>query len=130
MRKSRDQHIYDELFRRSTALGYDTYPSMPPEDVALPFVKIGEVTENPEPTKSHRLGTLNVTIDVWAHGDRRIDASTMLTMLEIECQKISELDGARYSYNDSRSSKRVLPDNSSTHQLWRGMLSAEFLILR
>lgn len=129
--KTRDQHIYDELFRLSAdALGYRTYSSMPPEGTTYPFVKIGEIVAYPYPVKGYHLGTLSAQIEVWAHGDNRIDASTMAGRLEQACKQIGELDGAYYSYNTTGSSSRILPDNSTTQRLWRAIITAEFLILK
>ena len=48
--KQPDQLLHDEMFRISSELGYATYTYLPPENVAYPFVVMGETKVLPQAT--------------------------------------------------------------------------------
>ncbi len=70
MSKQPDQQIHDELIKRSSQLGYRTFPFLPQLGTSYPFVVMGEVYLLPRATKSRLIGDVEVTMSVW--GDKEI----------------------------------------------------------
>lgn len=79
--KQPDQLLHDEMFRISSEMGFDTYTYLPPEDVAYPFVVMGETKVLPQATKSHLIGRLSSTVHIWGRVDDRKALSDMAGQL-------------------------------------------------
>ena len=63
--KTREQSILDEMFKRSNALGYQTYDYKPASDTSYPFVEFEDTQTLHSINKSHVLGNVVIVISVW-----------------------------------------------------------------
>ncbi|KRL84616.1 hypothetical protein [Ligilactobacillus apodemi] len=124
MSKEPNQAIYDELFKTSLALGFDTYPYLPPE-VSYPFVYFGEQFGNPLEVKSNVLAGKNrLSIHLYGEHDDRRALTDMSQKLVNEAKKLRQAD--IYSVGYVSSNTRTLLDNSSAQTLWHIVIEIEF----
>lgn len=127
MRKAPDQQIFDELFKISKALGYDTYDHLPKEEVNYPFVEIGEIRIVPIETKSYALGKVSATVHVWGGIHNRKEVSDMMNAILNTSVGIVDIPNGhqwRLQLNDTVIT--ILPDSSTHMPLWHGVLQMAF----
>lgn len=124
MSKEPNQAIYDELFKTSLALEFDTYPYLPP-DVSYPFVYFGEQFGNPLEVKSNVLaGKSRLSIHLYGEHDDRRALTDMSQKIVNEAKKLRQAD--IYSVGYVSSNIRTLLDNSSAQTLWHIVIEIEF----
>ena len=120
--KQPDQLLHDEMFRISSELGYDTYTYLPPEDVAYPFVVMGETKVLPQATKSH----LSSTVHVWGRVDDRKLLSDMAGQLMSGFFAIKNIDGMQFSAEVNQSSIDSNRDSSTDEVLYHFIVYTYF----
>ncbi|AYP29507.1 hypothetical protein SW13_014 [Streptococcus phage SW13] len=124
--KQPDQLIHDEMFRISHELGYDTYTYLPPDDVAYPFVVMGETTVLPQATKSQLIGRLSSTVHVWGRVDDRKTLSDMAGQLMSSFFAIKNIGGMQFSAEVNESSIDSNRDNSTDEVLYHFIIYTYF----
>lgn len=124
--KQPDQLLHDEMYRISSGLGYDTYTYLPPDDVAYPFVLMGETMVLPQSTKSHLIGRLSSTVHVWGRVDDRKTLSDMAGQLMSSFFAIKNIGGMQFSAEVNESSIDSNRDNSTDEVLYHFIIYTYF----
>lgn len=126
MIKQPDQQIHDELIKRSSQLGYKTFPYLPKLGTSYPFVVMGEVYLLPQATKSYLLCDVEITMSVWGDkGNRRL-VSDMIGNLMREFSTIKRIENTDWQMIYNQSDSNISKDNSTEDTLYRGDLSLHF----
>ena len=123
--KQPDQLLHDEMYRISHELGYDTYTYLP-DDVAYPFVVMGETMVLPQSTKSHLIGRLSSTVHVWGRVDDRKTLSDMAGQLMSSFFAIKNIGGMQFSAEVNKSSIDSNRDNSTDEVLYHFIIYTYF----
>lgn len=122
--KSPDQQIYDELFKISLKLGYDTYNYLPPEGTEYPFVFIGEQISTDSANKTMVIGEVMQRIHVYGDKDKRRQVTDMMNNLIYQIRKITHTDTFYISIKSLR--KQILLDTSTNETLLHGLIEVDF----
>ena len=125
MDKQPDQMVFDELFRLSEGLGFDTYTFLPDLDAGYPFVEIGDTHLLPSPTKGLLYGRVTATVHVWHDVSNRKELSDIIGKLMQVFSTIHILGGLRFAM-DRTSTSQIIKDNSTDEMLYHGILNLEF----
>lgn len=127
--KTRDQSIFDELFKRSLSLNYRTYDVRPLKEVSYPFVDFDDTELNFEANKTNVKGTVFIRINVWGLETKRKQTSEMANKLFDEALNIKQSDGYFWALNTNASQIRWQTDTSTNTRLKRAIVDLEFSIL-
>jgi hypothetical protein len=122
--KSPTQAIFDEIYKISANLGYDTY-TQTPNTVGYPFVFIGEQFDTPNETKSwYEVGTVRTTVHLYGDENQRKKITEMARMIKRQCKLLRTANVYTVAY---QSCYIQLADDKSTSQLLRhGILDITF----
>lgn len=120
--KAAEQQLYDEMFRRSQALGFQTFDQKPLNHKGYPFVCLGETQTINLPSKTRILGEVIMRIHVWGSHKKREQVSGMLAKLFSEALKIESTETLRWSCGVAASGQRMIEDISTGAPLWHGIL--------
>lgn len=117
IKKTWDQFIFDEMYKRSLLLKYPTYDYKPADETAYPFVEMENTSTEYSPNKSNIRGSVEIRMNVWGLATQRKKVSEMATEL---INSATTLEGWRLDFNQSYN--RLLDDNTTNTPLKRAVL--------
>ena len=118
--KSPQQQIFDTLFKTSINLGYRTFDFLPANDVAYPFVYIGEQFDQDRNLKDVVIGEVQQTIHIYHTQRNRRSLTDMMDNLKTEIRKLKKTEN--FEIRASSITAQTLPDNSTSAALLHGIV--------
>lgn len=126
MIKTRDQYIFDEMFKKATSLGYKAYDFKPLNDIGYPFVEFEGTDIDHDINKTNVLGNVTLVISVWGLQKKRKEVSDMAANIFNAAMDVKETEGYSWALNIQASGISILDDVSTNTPLKRARLSLEF----
>lgn len=127
--KTREQSLFDELYKRSLKLGYDTYDFKPAESTKYPFVEFEDTQTIYIDNKQAVLGAVVINLSVWGLQTKRKQVSEMTSKLFAEALQIQQTDGYHWKLDVGGTFSELMDDTSTNTPLKRGMLELNFTYL-
>ena len=103
--------LFNRVFEYSQiVIGYDTYDSLPMDNVKYPFIVLDNIENIPKNLKTDLSGRTTITVHVWGNNDMRLEVAKALE--KFSSLKEIESDNFEFKTRFNENSTQILNDTS------------------
>lgn len=126
MIKTRDQSLFDEMFRLCESLGYEVFDYKPLNKASYPFVEFESTEIIHSANKTSVKGTVVLIVSVWGLQKKRKQVSHMAAAIFNAALRLQQTEGYHWGLNTQTSTISLRDDTSTNTPLKRAIITLEF----
>lgn len=127
--RSPEQELYDACFRALSSLGVTIYSHSPPDGVPMPYIRMESTQIVPRLTKTKLMADGYIGFSVWGSATDRGRVAKLCIDGMAALSRIRKTESFKTDmHTDNRSTYEVLPDQTTTDDLWQARASTEWAI--